>query len=359
MYKKSILIILLLVLSTLLLACAQALPVITPEPLAQELVLYDWADYMPQSILDAFTAEYGIKVHYQTYDTQEEAVKNLRANQTYDVVILDNDFIPPLVASHLLAAINYQNVPNFKNVSANFRDLVYDPGNQHSVLLYWGTTGLIVRNDLVKEPVTHWSDLWKPNYAGKVAIWPIQRYLVGIALKSLGYSANSENPSELNAALKRLLALKPHAVLINLALPTSASLLAKAQAVMSYGWTFDVLDARSQHLAVNYVMPAEGSILWAENVVIPATSARKRTAELFLNFLLRPEISARIANERHFAISNEAAFPLVKPEILHDPVIFSPSAALKNAEIIVALSPAGQKRYADLWQQFMNAQAGQ
>ncbi|MFN8494042.1 MAG: spermidine/putrescine ABC transporter substrate-binding protein [Caldilineaceae bacterium] len=357
MYAKPSLIFLLCALSTVLLACTQTLPTATPAPFAQELILYDWADYMPQSILDAFTAEYGIKVSYQTYTSQEEAVKSLRANQVYDVVILDNDFIPPLVGDQLLAPINYQNVPNFKNVSANFRDLVYDPGNQHSVLLYWGTTGLIVRNDLVKAPVTRWSDLWNPAYAGKVAIWPLQRYLVGIALKSLGYSANSENPRELNAALEKLLALKPHAVLIDLALPTSAPLLAKAQAVMSYGWTFDVLDARSQNLAVNYILPAEGSILWGENVVIPANSPRKRTAELFLNFLLRPEISARIANERHFAISNEAAFPLVKPEILHDPVIFSPSAALKNAEILVALSPVGQKRYADLWQHFMNAQA--
>lgn len=355
MRVKFTLVSLVIALSCVLLSCTQPTSATPPTSLPKELVFYNWADYMPQSILDSFTAEYGIKVKYVTYATQEEAAKNLRANQVYDVVILDNDFIPPLIAAHLLAPINYQHVPNFKNISANFRDLVYDPGNKHSVLLYWGTTGLLARRDLIKEPVTQWIDLWKPQYAHKVAIWPIQRYLVGIALKSLGYSANSENPNELDAALERLLALKRNALLIDLALPTSAPLLANGQAVMSYGWTFDVLEARRQNLAINYVMPAEGSILWAENVVIPANSPHKAAAELFLNFLLRPEISARIANERHFAISNEAAFPYVKPEILHEPVIFPPSAALKNAEIILALSATGQKRYAALWQKFMNA----
>jgi spermidine/putrescine transport system substrate-binding protein len=83
-----------------------------------------------------------------------------------------------------LAEIDYRNVPNFKNISANFRDLTYDPGNRHTIPYTWGTTGLVVRSDLAAEPVTHWADLWDTRYAGRVAIWDLPRHSLGLALKS-------------------------------------------------------------------------------------------------------------------------------------------------------------------------------
>ena len=114
----------------------------TPPPLAEELVFYDWEEDMPQSVLDAFTEEYGVEVTYLTYESQEEALENVKAGEVYDVVVLDNDTIPLLVADGLLAEIDYRNVPNFDNISANFRDLAYDPGNRHAVPFNWGTSCL-------------------------------------------------------------------------------------------------------------------------------------------------------------------------------------------------------------------------
>ena len=86
----------------------------------------------------------------------------MRAGQAYDVVAMESQFIPPLLAEGLLAKIDYQNVPNFRNISANVRDLVYDPGNKHTIPYSGGTTGLVVRNDLVEKPVTRWADMWDP-----------------------------------------------------------------------------------------------------------------------------------------------------------------------------------------------------
>src|SRR5262245_55497663 len=180
-------------------------PTATLQP--KELVLYNWAGYMPQSVLDAFTAEYGIKVTYDVYGSQEEAISSIKAGKQYDVVVMGHEFIPSMIADSLLAPIDFQSVPNFKNISANFRDPIFDRNNRHTVPFLWGTTGLIARSDRLKQPLTSWSDLWDPRYAGKVGMWPIQRDVIGIALKSLGYSANSENPRELEAALKQLLKL--------------------------------------------------------------------------------------------------------------------------------------------------------
>lgn len=332
-------------------------PAPTPPPLADELIFYDWVGDMPQSVLDAFTAEYGIEVTYLTYESQEEAADNMRAGVAYDVVVMENLFIPSLVREGLVAEIDFHNVPNFKNISANFRDLTSDPGNRHTVPFNWGTTGLVVRSDLAAEPVTRWADLWDPGYAGRVALWNGQpRELLGLTLKSLGYSANSEEPAELEAALERLLALKPNVFFLeDLDAVSSAPYLASGEAVLAMGWAFDVLDGREQNPAIAYVLPEEGALLWGDNFVIPANSSNKYSAELFLNFLLRPEIGAQIANENLYATPNEAAWPFIDPEILNDPVVFPPNDDLQNAEIILPLSPAGQELYAGIWDRFMAA----
>jgi spermidine/putrescine transport system substrate-binding protein len=342
----------------LLAACSSPAASPTPAPtpqLAKKLILYNWPGYMPQSVLDAFTAESGVKVIYEAYETPEQAVDNMRAGQVYDVVVMGNELIPTLVADGLLAEIDYRNVPNFKNVSANFRDLAYDPDNRHSVPFNWGTTGLLVRSDLVAKPVTRWADLWDERYAGKIAVWPIESELIPIALKSLGYSANSENPAELETALQRLLELKRNVVFWDLDAPSIVPPLASGEAVMADGWAYDALTGREENEAIVYVLPEEGTILWGDNFVIPANSPNKRTAELFLNFLLRAEIGAQIANELYYANANEAARALIDPSVLNDPLVFPPEDALHNAEILLPLSPEGQALHDDIWARFMSA----
>lgn len=347
----------LIVILTGLMAChpASPAPPLTPLPLAEELNFYNWAGYMPQSVLDGFTTEYGVKVTSHTYETQEQAVEDIKAGKVYDVVVMGSHLVPQLVADGLLAEIDYRNVPNFKNVSANFRDLAYDPGNKHSVLFEWGTSGILVRQDLVDKPITSWADLWDSRYAGKIGLWPLPRSNIGIALKSLGYSFNSEKPEELQVAEARLLQLKPNMFMLDPNLPTAAPFVVSGQAVMVYGWSYDALKARKQNQAVVYVLPEEGIILWGDNLTIPTNSPHKYTAELFINFILRPEISAQLVNQTFIATSNDSAAPFIKPEILHDPIVYPPLEVIKSAEWVLALTPAGQKRYDQIWQRFMDA----
>lgn len=158
-----------------------------------QLVFLSWADDLPQSVIDAFESEFGVELVYETYESTEEAVENLRAGRVYDVAVIDGPYIPRLVADELLVKIDYRNVPNFRHVSANFRDLSFDPGNLYSVTYNWGLAGLIVRNDLVGRPVTTWSDLWDPALAGRELVWDDKDILIGIALQSLGYSINTDS----------------------------------------------------------------------------------------------------------------------------------------------------------------------
>jgi spermidine/putrescine transport system substrate-binding protein len=339
----------------LLSACGDAeAPKDAAQPaLAKELIFYDWAEDMPQSVLDAFEAEYGVKVVNPTFGSTEEAVHSLHAGRVYDLVVMENQYIPQLSAEGLLAEIDYRNVPNFRNVSANFRDLVFDPGNRYSVTFNWGLVGLLVRDDLVPHRVERWTDLWDPRYAGRLLVWDLPRNLIGIALQSLGFSINSEDPGELEAALQRLLALRANARTSGYAPAIAEQALAGGEVMLAYGWEGDVLRARARDLDVGYVLPTEGSIQWGDNFVIPAASPRKRTAEAFIDFLLRPEISAQIVNEQHYATANEAAYPYIRPEILNDPVIFPPIADIRRAEVILPLSATGQALYEQMWQRYL------
>ena len=346
----------LLIIPLFLTGCTgQASPAVTHPPLADRLILYNWSDYMPQAVLDAFTEEYGVKVDYVSYEDIEEAVQNIQDGVVYDVVILPPETISTLIAANHLAAIDYRNVPNFKNVSINFRDLFYDPGNRYSIPFHWGATGLLVRTDLVETPVTKWADLWDPRYAGKIALWPISRDLIPISLKSLGYSANSVNPKELDAAIQHLAQLKPHVMWWDNKEASIVPALVDGQAVIAFGWAYDALLAREESAPISYILPEEGTFLWSDNFVIPASSQHKATAELFLNFVLRADISAQIISESYYPMANDAAEPLVNPELLADPIVYLPEEYLRKAEIIVPLGADGENLYAALWQQFLDS----
>jgi spermidine/putrescine transport system substrate-binding protein len=284
------------------------------------LKIYNWADYIPQSVMDQFTTEYGIGIDYIVYDSLEEAVENLRAGKVYDIVLLYPEMIPQLIREGLLAPIDYRNVPNFRHVSSNFRDLSFDPGNHHSVPYRWGTTGLLVRTDLVSRPITRWSDLWDPEFAGNIALWSIPSNLLSISLKALGYSVNTTVQEHWEEALQHLLALKPHVTFIDNKIPSVIPTLAAGEAVIAYGWAFDAMTAQEEGLTnIAYILPEEGTFLWMEFFVIPASSPHRREAELFLDFLLRPEISGQIVNESYYASPNEAAHSVHQAGNLQQP----------------------------------------
>jgi spermidine/putrescine transport system substrate-binding protein len=339
----------------LLAACGDAEPPARPTTptLAKELIFLSWAEDLPESIMEEFTKEHGVKVIYQSYETTEEAITKLRAGQVYDVVVIDSPYVPELAAEGLLAEIDHRNVPNFKHISPNFRDLAYDPGNRYSVTYNWGLTGLVVRADLIEQPVTGWNDLWDPRYADRVLVWAMPRTLIGIALQSLGFSINSENPAELEAALERLLALRTNARMSGYVPPEAEELFASGEVVLMHGWAGDVLRARARGLDVDYVLPAEGGMQWGDNFVIPVSSPNQYTAEVFINFLLRPEISAQIVNEQNYATANETAYSFIKPEILRDPVIFPPMEEVRRAEVYMPLSPAGKALHELIWQRYL------
>jgi spermidine/putrescine-binding protein len=356
--NKRLVIISLIILTALISACTPepTLPVgKTPEP---ELVLLDWAEDVPQSILDKFKAEYGVTVKYLTYESTEEAVDRIEVGELLDVVVLDNDNLDQLIRQGQLRPIDPTAIPNIKNISPNFRGLSFDPTNTYSVPFNWGTTGIIYHTQRFDQPITTWADLWNPGLAGRVGLWQYEsRETIGLTLKSLGYSANSENPAELDEARQRLLELRPNVQFIeNMSSGvTAVYLINEFQLDAAMGYAYDALEGAAVNPDIQYALPSEGVLLWSDSFVVPANSPNPVGAELFLNFVLRPEIAAEIANYNYYATPNEAALPLLDADLRDNPIVFPTAESLNNSEILLPLSPEATALYDEIWAEFVNA----
>jgi spermidine/putrescine transport system substrate-binding protein len=328
-------------------------PAPAPAPLAAEVVFLGYAEDVPESILETFSRESGVKVRYEGYQSPEEAAESIRGGGDYDLAAVENQLVPALVAAGLLAEIDRAHVPNFNNISAAFRDLAIDPGNRYSVPDSYGTTGLLVRTDLVGEGPRLWADLWDPAYAGRIGLRAQPREVIGLTLVSLGQAFNSESPQALEAACQRLQALRPAAVLVDIEAEQAVPRLLSGELAILHGYAEDYRLAHAANPAVSYVLPGEGTALWGDSFVVPARSRRQRTAAELLNFLLRADIAAIQINEKAYAQPNDAAQPLVEPAIRDDPVIYPPMQRLKDAHITLPLSPEGERRYAEVWARCM------
>ncbi len=324
----------------------------TPTP-STTLRLLNWAGYLPDSVLEAYTSETGFAVDNIYYDNYDDAVAKIRNGDAVDVAVIGNDYVPGLIHEDLLAEIDYHNIPNFNNIAANFRDLALDPGNRHSVPWWWETTGILYRTDLGLPRPTRWADLWRAEYQGHVALWDLPREGTMVALKALGFPANSEVPADLHRAREHLLALKPYAVVPPSDVPTIAPYLAQGDVWVSFAWPFDLTKAQALGLAVDYVLPQDGSLLWGENLVIPRTALNKTAAEGFINFLLRPTISAEISLALAGNIPNEAALDLLPEAFLADPVVFPTEGDVQGAEVVLPVGETTNAYILETWGSFM------
>lgn len=348
----------LLALGLLLCSCREELavtPASRPVQTMREITLLAFAEDMPEAVLEDFALESGTRVRVRPYQSPEEAETLIRSGEPLDVLLIEHQLFPALIRDGLLAPFNPAGIPNFKNIAANFRDLAFDPGNHYSVPASYGTTGLIVRTDLVSEPISRWADLWRPCHAGRIGLRAQPREVIGLTLQSLGYPPNSEDPAELDTVLQRLLTLKPAMTLLDIEANQAIATLLRGDIAILHGYAEDYQLARAGHDQIAYVLPAEGTALWGESYAVARSTPHLPQAEALINFLLRPEITARIITEKKYAQANEAAVALLAPELRNDPVIFPDNQVLARGFLLHPLGPQGQQRYTELWKHFLAA----
>jgi spermidine/putrescine-binding protein len=236
----------------------------------------------------------------------------------------------------LLSELNYDNIPNFKNISDTFKDPPYDPGNKYSVPYQWGTTGIGYDTNVFEEAPDSWAYLFDPalasQYAGKMSMLNDSRESIGAALKYLGYSLNTTDEAQLEEAKQLLIQQKPWVATYDS--EAYEELVAAGETVIGQGYSGNFFMAAVEAEQVGYVIPKEGATIWTDNMAIPKTAPSQYTAEVFINYLLRPEVGAKITNYTWYASPNKAAEESINPEILGDPAIYPPAEVMAKLEFI-------------------------
>lgn len=323
------------------------------DSLSPTLRLFIWPDYMDPQLLDEFERTYGVRVVTDYYDNNEALIAKLKAGGIgqYDVIVASDYAIEVLESGTLLLPLHHTHIPNLRNLDPRFRALPFDSANLYSVTYQWGTTGLGVRTDLIRNaggPLDTWRIVFEEEaQPGPFVMLADPRETIGAALLYLGYSANTTDSTQLAEAEQLLLRQRPR-VLTYTAFATGRDLLASGDAVVAHNYSGDILTAQKEVPGIRYVIPREGAILWTDNLAVPARAPGRYTAEIFINFLLDPGIGARLSNYTRYASPNAAAMPFIDEALRADRAVYPDSAVLERLEVLRDVGPA-RALYDRIW----------
>jgi spermidine/putrescine transport system substrate-binding protein len=317
-----------------------------PRPPAK-IVISNWDGYMPKELLENFAKDTGIQAEMSVHATNEEIMGKVTAGggKGYDVLFVSSPFAEALKKLNLIADLDASKIPNLSNLYPEAQNLTYDPGNTFSVPYAWGTTGLCYRSDLVSPEPTSWMDMLQPADAikGKVTMLKTDRWLMAAGLKALGYSVNSVDPAEVGKAKDLLTTTK--ASLLAYDDTTFYSKLVSGEASLVHAWDGWCNYGIAENPAIKFVVPKEGSDMWVDTMTVTAASENKDAAMAFINYVLRPDVHAWVANNILYKVPNQKAMETLDKALIEQyPNIGMSPADLMKEEQLRDLGD-GQKLY--------------
>jgi len=312
----------------------------------EKLYVFNCADYIDPDILKEFKKETGITVVYSMFDSNEAMYAKVKASGGYDVLFPSDYMIERMMQEGMLQKINMDNVPNAANIGDQFKGLAHDPTNEYAVTYMWGTLGIMYNKTKVTEPVDSWDILWDPAYAGQIFIYDSQRDLLGAALKRLGYSLNTHDMNELTAARDSLIAQK---LLVQAYLTDSIKdSMISNQGALALTYSGDAVVCYQENQDLAFSIPKEGSNLWFDAMVIPKDAKNKDNAEIFINFMCRPDIAAKNSEYIGYTTANEAAGKFMDAETVAHPAYWPTDEELARCEVFRYLGEY-LKDYEKVW----------
>lgn len=298
----------------------------------ESINVYNWGDYIDMDVVRDFEEEFGIKVVYGDFATNEDLyVKLKQGGSSYDVIFPSDYMIERMIREDLLMKIEKSNIPNIEKIDDKFLSLDYDPTNEYSVPYMWGTVGIIYNKTMVSEPLDSWEDLWDEQYAGQIVMLNSQRDTLAVALKKLGYSLNTRNISELEEAKAELIKQKP--LVMAYQGDEVKDTLVVGDAAIAVVWSGDAVAMIRDNPDLEYVIPTEGTNLWFDAMVIPKNANNKEAAEKFINFMTRPDIAARNADYIGYSSPIPEAVEMLPEDIQNSNVAYPSDEMIENTEI--------------------------
>ncbi|MDJ0621097.1 MAG: spermidine/putrescine ABC transporter substrate-binding protein [Calothrix sp. MO_192.B10] len=303
------------------------------------LDIYTWNQYSDQQLIKNFTTQTGIKVLADVYDSNEFMLAKLRAGGggSYSILYPSDYMVQKMVKLGLLKQINHEKIRGLDNLFPQFKNPTYDPKNQYSIPFTWGTTGFIYNSEILKTPPDDWDYLWqnKELLNKRMTLLNDIREVMGGVLKMLGYSYNSQDANAVKQAYEKLKELKSAIAAFDTDAWRNQILTGDLLIAMCYSG--DAVTIAKENPKLKYVIPKSGSSLWTDTIAIPTTSANIDGAYAWINFMLQPEVGAKMSDRLGIATPNQAGFDLLPKQVQNNTTLFPPQSIINKCDRITPL----------------------
>lgn len=337
--------------SVLLIALSSCGGNIGPSGEKQSINVYNWGEYIDQSVLDDFEAETGIHVNYTTYASNEEMYSKIVSGAaSYDVIIPSEYMISKMISEDLLAELDFGNIPNYKYIGEEYKGLSYDPDEKYSVPYTWGTVVIVYNTKYVdEEDVADESIdlLWNEKYAGNILMFDNPRDAFALAHVKLGHSMNTTNSEDWYEAAEELKKQKP--LVQAYVMDQIFDKMLNEEAYIATYYAGDAITMMDENEDLAAYVPKEGANMFFDSMCVLKSSQNKEAAEKFINFMCETEIAVRNAEEVWYAIPHTAAFEALDPEQSGDPLVYPPQEVKDKCEVFINLNEETLILQSELW----------
>ncbi len=332
---KKILSLFILVLTVALVGCGGEKKADAPKADTPKVLnLYSWADNFDPEVLAAFEKENNCKINYDVFANNEELLAKIQAGGAqYDIIQPSDYMVATMIKLNLLEELNKANIPNLANIMADLKAPIYDKEGKYSSVYTWGVTGIVYNKKYVKEEPTSWNDLWKPEYKGRVILLNDNREVIGMALKKNSFSNNSTNPEEIAKAVADLKTLTPNVLAFDT--DTIKQKFIANEAWIGTMWSGDASFTHQDNPDIGFVIPKEGTTIWADTFAIPKGAKNKELAEKFINYIYEPKVSVKNYEYIGYNDPNTKAAELHSESFKNDPMLKSAVDGIASGEWLI------------------------
>lgn len=312
--------------------------------------VYNWGEYIDESLLREFTAQTGITVNYRTYENNEQMYSVLKqGGASYDVVIPSDYMVSRLIDEDMLRPLNFDNIPNYANILGEYKNAEYDPTNEYSVPYAGGVVGIIYNTTVVTDTVDSWSILFDPAYSGQILMIDNPRDAIGLALKYLGYSQNTTSAAEIEQAYQIIADAKDAGIYQGLVMDGIFDKMESGEAAISTYYAGDYLSMVQNNPDLAFAIPREGSNRFMDAMCVLKDAENVENAEAFINFMC--SVDAATTNAEYIgytsAVSGVRENLALEPEF--DAIMYPSAEILAGCEYFTNLPQETLTLYDELW----------
>lgn len=318
--------------------------------------VYNWGEYIDESVLDDFEAATGIKVNYQMYDSNEAMYGKIAGGggSDYDVVIPSDYMIARMIEEDMLEPLNFDNIPNFADIDPELKNPEYDPENLYSVPYMWGLMGVIYNTTMVDEAdLGSWDLMWNEKYADNIVMIDNSRDAIGIALKRLGYSYNTTDAAQITEAVDTLIQQKP--ILQGYAMDEIFGKMEGANAAIGTYYYGDYLTMVENNPDLGFYIPEEGTNIYVDAMCILKDAPNKANAEAFINFMCSTEAGLKNCEEIWYSTPLLSVREALDPEVSSDPYAYPDESIMAQCESYAGLPQETLDLYDSEWTRLKSA----